>query len=206
MGLIILSHNDDVRAIADKCNLNFRELSKSMAQALEREGRSIDTDVSQMIAAAMSGLVDTVIPNEVALQISNANIPRLVMDEVASQIETEDTSNVSDFLTPTQNVVVTNGVAHKWGRLATITFAYKLANAYTVPPDGKISGLNIGTLKQGWRKASGLTNVTLDAAYQIVGVIDNSGVIAPLSANATGTSYTIDTNATLYAGFTYMLA
>lgn len=88
MGLLELSHNDDTRSIVQKCNLNFRELSKSMAQSIGREGRSIETDVSQMIATAMSGIVDTVIPNEVALQISNANIPRLVSDEVALQIQT----------------------------------------------------------------------------------------------------------------------
>lgn len=220
MGLLELSHNDDIRAVVQKCNLNFRQLADSIRQAVGREGRSIETDVSQMIATAIGGLIDTTIPNEVALQISNANIPGQITTEVGEQLTDLDipglvntavadalpmeiTNTLSDFFTE-DGCTVTACNAMRWGSMAYVRFSYRLNSALTVPSNGDVTDVTLGRLKIGWRPYD-MTNVLLDQTRIMVGDVDSSGYVKVRSANSRGTSYTIDANAVLYASMTLML-
>jgi len=220
MGLLELSHNDDIRAVVQKCNLNFRQLADSIRQAVGREGRSIETDVSQMISTAISGLIDTTIPNEVALQISNANIPGQITAEVGEQLidldipglvntavadalSMEITNTLSDFFTE-DGCTVTACNAMRWGSMACIRFSYRLNSALTVPSNGDVADVTLGKLKIGWRPYD-MTNVLLDQTKIIVGDVGSNGDVKIRSANSRGASYTIDENTVLYASMTLML-
>jgi hypothetical protein len=207
MQIIALSRNDSIEAIAEKCNLNFKELAFSSEQYVKKQGRIYNAKIQQEISVAVDGLITTTIPNEVSNQITDADIPGLVSSEVASQIGSDSTTTISDFITiDTNDVVAVNGVAHRWGKIAKISLTYRLKNPYVVMSDGKINNLQLGILTSNWMTVGGLTNVSLDATRQIEGVIDSNGLVAFMSANSRGTSYTIDENAVLYAGFTYILA
>lgn len=189
MQIINLSHNDSIDAIVEKCNLNFKELAFSTSQSIKKQSRIDTSDVASAINQIVSDLTNIVIPNE-----------------VAAQIGTGSTTTVSDFITADQDVVITSGIAHRWGKIAKISLSYRLANSYSVMSDGKINNIDVGVLTSDWMTVGGLTNINLDSTYNIQGVIDNNGRIAIMSANSRGTTYTIDQNAVLYAGFTYMLA
>ena len=220
MQMINLSHNDNLDSVIQKCNLNFKELAFSTDQYIKKQSRLDNTSMQQVI----NDVVTTTIPNEVNSQITAADIPGQVSAEVTTQITAADipgqvsteistqigtgyTNVVSDFLTAdTDDVVVVNGAAHRWGKIAKISLTYRLKNSYVVMSDGKMNNLQLGTLTSDWMTIGGLTNVSLDTTRQIEGVIDNYGLIAFMSANSRGTSYTIDQNAVLYAGFIYMLA
>lgn len=202
MQIINLSHNDSLEAAMQKCNLNFKELAFSADQALKKQSRAMQ----KAINVAVDELVSTTIPNEVSNQIALLDIPGQVSAEVAAQISTDYTTTVSDFMTANSDVVIINGAAHRWGKIAKISLTYRLANSYSVMSDGKLNNLDMGTLTSDWMTVGGLTNINMDSTYNIQGVIDNNGRVAFMSANSRGTTYVIDQNAVLYAGFIYILA
>ena len=224
MQIVNLSRNDTLSSIVQKCNLNFKELAFATNQSIRKSTRISDETIIDDVGRMIGDLTTTTIPNEVSAQLTAADIPGqvssdvsaaitasdipgLVSAEVASQIVTDYTDTVSDFLTAdTSDVVIVNGMAHKWGKMAKISLTYRFVSPYVVMSDGKINNLQLGTLTSDWMTIGGLTNVSLDATRKIEGVIDSTGLITFMSANSRGTSYTIDENAVLYAGFTYMLA
>lgn len=225
MEIVNLTHNDDVTAIAKKCNVNFKSLAWSVSQLMKKRVL-IMTDT---IDGALQQMVDTVIPNEVSSQIAaldvpglvstaiaNADIPGLVStaitnadipDQVANAVDealrVETTTTLNDFFTE-DGCTVTACQAMKWGDMAFIRFSYRLNSALTVPSNGDITDVTLGTLKIGWRPID-MTNVILDQTRILVGDVDNSGAIKARSANSRGTSYTIDANAVLYASMMLML-
>lgn len=90
MQILDLTHNDDLHQVIDKCNLNFKELTFAMRQAIKKQGRQNDENTAHEINEAVNQLVVTTIPNEVASQIASSNIPGLVNREVSSQILAAD--------------------------------------------------------------------------------------------------------------------
>ncbi len=90
MKILDISHNDDLRAVAQKCNLNFRQLAFSARDGTARQGRTNDRNIVIAVDAAVSELTSTTIPNEVAAQISGLEIPAQIGTEVANQLASQD--------------------------------------------------------------------------------------------------------------------
>lgn len=99
MEILDLSHNDDLVAVIRKCNFNFKQLGFSTSQGIKAQGRASSSSAEAMVADAINELTNVTVPNEVAGQIANANIPgvvddaidaldisQMVSDEVASQM------------------------------------------------------------------------------------------------------------------------
>lgn len=87
MQIVDLSQNDDVRAVIEKCNLNFKELAFFARQSIRKQGRQNDDNAEQMIIVAVNDLVTITIPSEVSYQINQADIPGKVSDEVEEQLQ-----------------------------------------------------------------------------------------------------------------------
>lgn len=86
MQIVDLSQNDDLRAIIEKCNLNFKELAFFARQSIRKQGRQNDDNTEQMIIATVNDLVTITIPSEVSYQINQSDIPGKVSDEVEEQL------------------------------------------------------------------------------------------------------------------------
>lgn len=210
MEIIDLSHNDDLLTVIRKCNTNFKQLVFSTDQNLKAQGRSSDSNAEAMLTIAVNDLTTNTIPSEVSSQLSSADIPGQVSDaitaaDIPGQVsEAIDaalgvtlTTTLSDFFTE-DACTVTACSAMKWGSMVFIRFSYRLNSAITVPSNGDITDITLGTLKVGWRPTD-ITNVILDQTRIIIGDVDSGGVVKARSANSRGTSYTIDANAVLYA-------
>ena len=206
MEIVNLSHNDTLAQVVRKCNTNFRQLAWSSRQALKKQAE-ISLDSITSVIAGMQNEIDamrtTTIPDTVSAQITAADIPGQVATAVDAALGTEMTSTLADFFTE-DGCTVTACQAIKWGNIAFIRFSYRLNSALTVPSNGDITDVTLGTLKIGWRPAD-MTNVILDQTRILIGDVDNSGAVKARSANSRGTSYTIDANAVLYASMTLML-
>lgn len=87
MQIVDLSQNDDVRAVIEKCNLNFKELAFFARQSIKKQGRQNDDNTEQMIIVAVNDLVTITIPSEVSYQINQSDIPGKVSNEVAEQLQ-----------------------------------------------------------------------------------------------------------------------
>lgn len=89
MEIVEISQNDDLITIARKCNLNFKQMAWSSSQATKRQSR-IDSGET---TAAIEQLIEQLqvdIPNEVAAQISNLDVPGMVSTAVTTQITNAD--------------------------------------------------------------------------------------------------------------------
>ena len=86
MKIANISHNDDLLAVIRKCNANFRELSFSMRQASKKQSRIDGEETIAAINQVREDMVDTVIPQQVADQIAEADIPGQVSSEVDARI------------------------------------------------------------------------------------------------------------------------
>lgn len=203
MEIVDISHNDDLRTVAQKCNTNFKQIAFSTEQGLRRQGRSSDSSAEAMIAVAVAEITNVTVPNEVASQISAADIPSQVADALDQALGVTMTSTLSDFFTE-DACTVTACNAMRWGDMAFIRFSYRLNSALTVPSNGDITDVTLGNLKVGWRPFD-MTNVILDQTRIIIGDVDSNGDVKARSANSRGTSYTIDANAVLYASMMLML-
>jgi len=90
MEIVNLTHNDDLFAIARKCNTNFKRLASSINQSVKKQSR-IDSEVTaEDLANAVNTLVQVAIPNEVTAQIASADIAGQVATEVSEQITAAD--------------------------------------------------------------------------------------------------------------------
>ena len=233
MQIADLSHNDSLETVVEKCNLNFRELAYATRQSIRKMGRQSDDEAARLINDAVASLISTTIPNEVTSQLNAADIPGQVSNEVTTQISTADIpgqvsdaitaadipGQVSDALDSALAVEMTNTLsdffvedgctvtacnAMRWGDMVFIRLSYRLNSALTVPSNGDITDVTLGTLKIGWRPFD-MTNVILDQTRIIVGDVDTNGDVKARSANSRGSSYTIDANAVLYASMTLMI-
>lgn len=87
MEIVNLSHNDSIPTIARKCNQNFKQLAWSSSQAMKKQGRMEEADVSD----ALIGVYDEIasiagsIVTEVSLQVAAQDIPGKVGDAIAAQ-------------------------------------------------------------------------------------------------------------------------
>lgn len=216
MQIVDLSQNDDVRAVIEKCNLNFKELAFSARQSIKKQGRQNDDNAERTIINAVHELITTTIPGEVSYQIGQADIPGKVddaiiaadipgqvSDAVDQALSVEMTNTLSDFFVE-DGCTVTACNAMRWGDMAFIRFSYRLNSALTVPSNGDITDVTLGTLKIGWRPFD-MTNVILDQTKIIIGDVDVNGAVKARSANSRGSSYTIDENAILYASMMLMI-
>lgn len=99
MEILDLSHNDDLLAVIRKCNANFKQLAFSTSQGIKTQGRVSNSNAEAMVADAINELTNVTVPNEVASQLMNADVPgmvdgaidalnisQMVSDEVASQM------------------------------------------------------------------------------------------------------------------------
>ena len=220
MELLDLSHNDDTVSIARKCNINFKRMWITIKNMTNNQTRNERDETSNFINNVISSLVNTTIPNEVASQLNSADIPGQVSNEVTAQISSADipgqigdaldsalavemTNTLSDFFVE-DGCTVTACNAMRWGDMAFIRFSYRLNSALTVPSNGDITDVTLGTLKIGWRPFD-ITNVILDQTKIIIGDVDINGAVKARSANSRGSSYTIDANAVLYASMMLMI-
>ncbi len=86
MQIVDLSQNDDIRAVIEKCNLNFKQLVFFARQSIKKQGRQNDDNTEHMIIVAVNDLVTITIPSEVSYQINQSDIPGKISDEVAEQL------------------------------------------------------------------------------------------------------------------------
>lgn len=101
MEIVNLSHNDSILTIARKCNQNFKQLAWSSSQAMRKQGRMEEADVSDAIVdvydeiARVAGSIATEVSSQVAAQdipgkvddaIMAQDIPQMVSDEVTAQM------------------------------------------------------------------------------------------------------------------------
>jgi len=220
MELINITHNDDLRSVANKCNINFKQIGTTLANLLKRQNMVERGVTNDTINQAVTTITNVTIPNEVTSQINALDIPDSISSEVTTQIAAADipgqvadaldqalgvtmTSTLSDFFTEDECTVIACN-AMKWGDMAFIRFSYKLNSTLAVPSDGDIADVTLGKLKVGWRPFD-ITNVILDQTMILIGDVDSSGDVKARSANSRGTSYTIDANAVLYASMMLML-
>lgn len=93
MEILDLSHNDDLIAVIRKCNANFKQLAFSASQGIKAQGRASSSGAEAMVADAINELTNVTIPNEVASQIANADIPGAVSDAI-------DALDISQMVVP----------------------------------------------------------------------------------------------------------
>lgn len=189
MPILNISQNDDLQTVVRKCNSNFNYAYKVANSLLKNSGEAI----RNMVTEFTDNLVNVVIPGQVSAAVSSA-------------IGTDYTNVVSDFITAGDDVVITGGMAQRWGKVAKISLTFRFADTLVIAGDGKISGKDLGFLTQDWMTVGGLTNVLLDSTHHIEGVIDNNGRVAIMSADSRAYAYSIDQSTELRAGFTYLLA
>lgn len=193
MPILNISQNDDLQTVVRKCNSNFNYAYKVANSLLRNSGEAI----RNMVTEFTDDLLNTVIPGEVTTQIAAADIQGQVSDAISDALSSVTTTTLSDFMTES-GCTVTACSAKRWGDVAFIRFSYRLNSSLTVPSNGDVTDVTLGTLKVGWRPLD-MTNVILDQTRILVGDVGNNGVIQIRSANSRGTSYTIDENAVLYA-------
>lgn len=174
MEIVDISHNDDLVVVAQKCNLNFKRLVSLTRQLIKKQ---------------------SMIDDDIYLQ--------QLEDMLSLALQMETTTTLADFFVE-DGCTVTSCNAMRWGNMVSIRFSYRLNSALTVPSNGDITDVTLGTLKSGWRPFD-MTNVILDQTRILIGDVDVSGVVKARSANSRGSSYTIDANAVLYASMTLML-
>lgn len=86
MEIINISHNDTLAQVAQKCNLNFKQLAFDSSQQTKKQGRSSDNKAETLVTDAVEGLVEVTIPNEVTTQIQAQNIPRQIENAIDEKI------------------------------------------------------------------------------------------------------------------------
>ena len=90
MELVELSHNDDITSITKKCNINFKNMWFTLKKFSGKQSRYEQGETNVAIDDAIDGLVTTTIPNVVASQIAEQDIPSQINSVVASQIAEQD--------------------------------------------------------------------------------------------------------------------
>ena len=86
MQLIELSHNDDVISIANKCNINFKNIWFTLKNMTNKQVRYERSETDSVINSVVDNLITTTIPNVVTSQIAAQNIP----GQISNAIEQED--------------------------------------------------------------------------------------------------------------------
>lgn len=91
MEIVEITQSDDLMAVARKCAINFRQLTRYIDQAVRKQGR---IDVEDVMSA-VSGLSDEIarminitMPNEVADQIAAQDIPGQVEEATTPPVGT----------------------------------------------------------------------------------------------------------------------
>lgn len=213
MKIVEIKQTDDLMTVARKCNENFKQVTWDANQSLKKQGlidaESINASLTQIndditnlenvvIPADVASAISAAdIPGQVSSAISAADIPGQVSTAITNALSTVTTTTVTDFFTE-DACTVTAGSAMRWGKLAFVRLSYRLSSALTVPSNGDVTDVTLGTLKAGWRPYD-MTNVILDQTRIAIGDVDTDGVVKLRSANSRGASYTIDANAVLYA-------
>lgn len=87
MEIVNLSHNDSIPTIARKCNQNFKQLAWSSSQAMRKQGRMEEADVSDALVDVYDEIASVAgsIPSEVSAQLSAQDIPGKVDDAIQAQ-------------------------------------------------------------------------------------------------------------------------
>lgn len=138
MEILDLSHNDDLLAVIRKCNTNFKQLAFSASQGIKTQGRVSNSNAEAMVADAINELTNVTVPNEVASQLMNADVPgmvdgaidalnisQMVSNEVASQMTMPP---IGSYLM-TQSNPSTAYAGTTWSQVDTIT----TTNAMLIP-------------------------------------------------------------------------
>jgi len=173
-----------------------------------------NADIPSQVSTAVT---NADIPGQVSTAITNADIPGIVADEitaadipgqvgdaVATMLDSEIMTTVSDFFTAGSCSNV-SGMAVRWGNIAFISLTYQITSSISVSSNGKISSpITIGTLNIGWRPAAS-TNIIIDGTFSVIGDVDTSGAIKTRSANGRSSSYTISYGETFSTSMMLML-
>lgn len=105
------------------------------------------------------------------------------------------------------NATLSSGYVAYWGKLAMVQFVWKNKNALSIPADGNLTDITVGTLASAYRPKGpihGLSNgdEAGNATYYINGT---SGVISLTAVEGTGAARTIPANSNFNAFFCFVM-
>ena len=118
------------------------------------------------------------------------------------------TSTVSSIVSAASGITFVSIYAYQWGPILQLHFVWKSSSAISVPADGNITNITIGTLKSGYRPKNqcyAFSNADGTCAECITN-INQSGTLAVTGFKATGTARTIDANTAITQDAMYFLA
>jgi hypothetical protein len=125
----------------------------------------------------------------------------------AFYFDVETTSAIASVITASSAASITAVSCSRWGKIAMIEITWTNKSAITVPANGNISNVTVGTLKDGWKPATRAGAQSLGdsagAAWYNVGA---NGVIVLGAVEGTGAQRTIAAGTTFHCNATFILA
>jgi hypothetical protein len=93
MDIVNISQSDDLATVARKCDTNFKQVSWSLRQYVNKQGRIAGDQVDRAITVIrdeVDGLVaglPGMVSNEVTTQLNAMDLPTIIEEEVESQMQ-----------------------------------------------------------------------------------------------------------------------
>ena len=82
MEILDISQNDDLQAMARKCNANFKQVAFASLQSVKQQSRMDDERISSAMAAAADKLINETLPQQIAAKVDALDIPSIVGEKV----------------------------------------------------------------------------------------------------------------------------
>lgn len=129
---------------------------------------------------------------------------------IKAYIVQSDTTTLSDFFTvDSTNATIASGAlccATRYGKVVQMTITWQNKNAITVPADGNLTNIPIGTVKAAYRPAHSTCGISHgDGGGAAWYTLQQNGTITLNALDGTGTQRTVAANKNFRFSATYIL-